>query len=82
MAHLTEKPESASSLFLLHWGPRCSEGIGMVVQDVPAPWKEEPGLSLSPDWLPRLDVNWGWRRHIAGEDVNPHVKGSLGTHAK
>ena len=32
---------------------------------------------LSPDWLPRLDVNWGWSRHVTGEDVNPHVKGSL-----
>ena len=32
---------------------------------------------LSPDWLPRLDVNWGWGRHITGEDVNPHMKGSL-----
>lgn len=32
---------------------------------------------LSPDWLPRLDVNGGWGRHITGEDVNPHMKGSL-----
>lgn len=35
--------------------------------------------TLSPDWLPGFYVNWEWGRYIPGEDVNPHVKGSLGT---
>lgn len=41
------------------------------------PGEERSGRS--PDWLSRLDVNWGWGRHIAGKEINPHVKGSLGT---
>lgn len=55
---------SVRSLGLIQWGLRFSESRRAQI--------------LSPDWLPRLDVNWGWGRHITGEDVNPHMKGSLG----
>lgn len=54
---------SVRSLGLIHWWLGFSESRGAQI--------------LSPDWLPRLDVNWGWGRHITGEDVNPHMKGSL-----
>lgn len=72
MAHLTEKSGSAASACFTGGPPR-----GSPPPHVPAPGEEGP--EHSPDWLLRLDVNWGWGRHIVGEDINPQMKGSLGT---
>lgn len=65
-----------SSLCLLHWDPGFQRTLVQVDKDVYPPWEEV--TELSPDRLPRLDVNWGWGRHILRKDVNPHVERSLG----
>lgn len=59
----TQLLTSLRNLGLIQWGLRFSENRRAQI--------------LSPDWLPRLDVNGGWGRHITGEDVNPHMEGSL-----